>query len=621
MFCEKCGNPIRENEKFCSKCGNPVSVQGAPKEEHPKIQIPKVDTGKAADALSNVASAASEGVENLLGMGNEALKKVNADSNKKKVALIAAGVAAAVVVVLLGSVNFARINNFVRKTFTSPEKYYQYVERRTVKDIASSGSSIYDSYVLDALNVYDKSVEGEFSMELDEAGQELIELAGLAGVDLSWLKAVGITTEFSIKDSAIRMGAGATLNKNSILSGNMIVGLEEGSAYLQIPELTGTYLGVEFDEMLSRSEREMLDEAVEQMGKSKKMVSALPNQAKAEKLAEKYLNIALKQVDNVSKGKKTIKAEGIQQTCTELKVKIDMDTMQKILVAMAEEARDDKDLKKIIINFVDSNDSFGIDGDECYEMFQEGLDDLLSDLDDDLDYGDTTVLEMKVYVDSKGDVRGRSIESPLSGNSEFSVVMPKKGSKFGYKLSMKSYRDEIVLVGSGKDKGDTITGDFEIKYNGTSLVDVAVKNLNTKDLKKGMPNGTVTASLSSTIGNLLGSQVMAIIGDIEVTVSLDTKDDSGKYKISVSRDKESLGSVTASIKTGNGSKASIPSAKNVVMVEDQDDLEEWIEDISWDKFIDRIEDADVPDEWVDALEDIADALEDGNTRALLRYLF
>lgn len=618
MFCEKCGNPIRVNERFCSKCGTPVPVQEAPKEEHPKIQIPKVDAGKAADAISNAASAASEGVEALLGKGNEALKKMNADGDKKKTALIA-GAAAAVVVVLLVVFNFARINNFVHKQFTSPEKYYRYVERKTVKDIASSGSSIYDSYVLDALNFYDKSVEGELSLELGEAGQELAELAGLAGVDLSWLKGAGITTEFSVKDNTIRWGAGATLNKNSILSGNMIVGLEEGSAYLQIPELTDTYLGVEFDEMLSGYEKEALDEMVETLESSKKMVSALPSQAKAEKLAEKYLNIALKQVDDVSKGKKTIKAEGVQQACTELKVKIDMNTMQKIVVAIAEEARDDKDLKKIIIDFVDSSDSFGMDGDECYEEFLEELDDLLSELDDDRDYGKATVLDMKVYVDSKGVVRGRSISNPWTGDTTVSFMMPQKGSKFGCKMSMKAYRDDVEISGSGKRKGDKITGDFKVKYNGTSLVDVAVKNLNTEDLKKGMPNGTMTVSLASSIGK--SGLVSSVIGDIEATISFDTSNNSGKYKISVSRDGDSLGTITASVKTGNGSKASIPSAKNVVMVEDTDDLEDWMEDISWDKFIDRLEKADVPDEWLDTLEDIVDAIESGNPMRLLRYLW
>ncbi|MBQ1369170.1 MAG: zinc-ribbon domain-containing protein, partial [Firmicutes bacterium] len=29
MFCNHCGNPLKEGERFCTKCGKPVSVTPA----------------------------------------------------------------------------------------------------------------------------------------------------------------------------------------------------------------------------------------------------------------------------------------------------------------------------------------------------------------------------------------------------------------------------------------------------------------------------------------------------------------------------------------------------------------------------------------------------------------
>ena len=39
MFCSKCGNSIKENEKFCSKCGQEIQRE--------------INTGKAYDSKNN----------------------------------------------------------------------------------------------------------------------------------------------------------------------------------------------------------------------------------------------------------------------------------------------------------------------------------------------------------------------------------------------------------------------------------------------------------------------------------------------------------------------------------------------------------------------------------------
>lgn len=35
MFCEKCGNPVNDNDKFCQKCGAPVKPLNAAPQQAP----------------------------------------------------------------------------------------------------------------------------------------------------------------------------------------------------------------------------------------------------------------------------------------------------------------------------------------------------------------------------------------------------------------------------------------------------------------------------------------------------------------------------------------------------------------------------------------------------------
>ena len=50
MFCEKCGNPVNDNDKFCQKCGAPVKPLNAAPQQAPEAPQPEVQPMQAPEA-------------------------------------------------------------------------------------------------------------------------------------------------------------------------------------------------------------------------------------------------------------------------------------------------------------------------------------------------------------------------------------------------------------------------------------------------------------------------------------------------------------------------------------------------------------------------------------------
>ena len=621
MFCKKCGSEVNDGAAFCPKCGTALksTTQKAPEQKSqpipPIMPMPEINmentaqgtSGTSGSKIEEAAKAASDGIGHAAEKGREFLGKIGGagDDGQKgsiKKGLIIAGVAAAAVLILLIA-NAARINNFVHRTFSSPEKYYQFVEEKTVKELSDHAGEWYDSYVLDPLNFYNKSVEGELTVELGKDGQEFIGLLGLAGVDVSWLKSMTIGADTAIKDDTVAAGVSFSLNGSDIISGNMKMDMEKGMAYFQIPELNKAYLGVDMAEAgYGRYDSDLLAEFQES---NKKLLQACPDQAQVEKLTKRYMMLALGCVDDVSKSKETLKVEGVEQKCTVLKVTIDSDTMQDMAQVVLEEMRDDKDIKSLMKNMLLAGGEAideDVDIDDVYEEFQDTIDDLLDELEY-LSYMDEEIV-MKVYVDGKGEIKGRSIDF---GYVTVSSLMPERGNKFGYELSGNSNGITVKLTGSGKISNDKISGDFQIKYNGASLVDITTRKLDIEDLKSGRMNGRIEVRAASKIGSVIGSVPgLSIIEDMQINMDFKSSKDSYSCKVGVIYDEQDVGSVEVSAKTADGSKASIPSSKNVLMIEDEDDIEEWLDGVKFDGLVDSLKKADIPSRITDVLEDIED---------------
>ena len=668
MTCGNCGREVLSGNKFCTNCGwrvpedfkEEVKTEEVPEasEEVKAEEAPAVEEVKAeeAPAVEEVKAEEVPAVEEVKAEEAPAVEEVKAEEapvaaeetakveeapvveaapaaeavkpastpkaeapaapakKKGSKAPLFVGIAA-VVVVLLVVFNLSSIKNAAKRTFSSPENYYHWVEKNTAKEAAGTVSSIYANYFLDALKVYNMGTSAEVSVELDEAGQDMLSLAGAAGVDLSWFKSASLTYEGYSKDNVMEMKCGLAMEKKNVISADLIVDMAEEAVYLAVPELSKTYIGVDVSEIPDISYyMDTLDNSTEYMDALKAILAKLPEEKQVKDLTAKYLEIALNSVDDVNMKKgKTLKAEGVSESCTLLEVTLDADTLQNVIENVAEQLENDREVKAIIEKLcdeiagldLDELDGIDIDSEEVYEYFQDAC----SELADEAQYiSFDEELVMSLYVDGKGVIRGRSFEfNDGWSNYTVEILNPHKGGKIGFKAAVTVDNQEFSIAGSGKESGGRVSGDFSAKYNGTAIVDLTVKNFDTDALKKGYLNGTFTVKAASGISKVLGmSSVPSMVTDLAVTVDVSMDGKSGKLAVSVAEDKDKWGTVSVSAKKESGRKASVPADKNTVFIEDYSDVEDYWDTVDLDSLINTLDTLDVPSFVTDILEDFAD---------------
>lgn len=600
MFCEKCGTQLQDGERFCPNCGEPApaSTASAPAGGVQNAAPQPVQPSPMPQPAPYVpGSATAAGAAQPDGKGKR--KKPDGGKKPKKAVFVAAGVAVlAVVLVSVGIVVSAgNMGNFFRRTFSSPEDYYQYVESENAEALAENVSDMYNRILLSNKDLFNSAYNATVTLELDDAGKDLLQLAGMAGVDLSALDSASLGGGVAINDDMISMNLSTALNNRDFLTFILLMDIAKGKLFVQLPDLTNTYLGIDLEDEVGYSYDNFVEEWEDIREAYEDSVGSLPGQQELAKLLNKYMKIAVSCVEDVDKSSTTLRAEGVEVKCTALEVTIGARDVADMLDAILEEAEDDDDLEDFIIDLAEA---FGEDGGYIYDDLLDELEWAYNDLKDVRGGND---IVMTVYVDGKGNVIGREFEAD---GVLISMLMPEKGGEFGYELSVKRGRNTYLsLTGSGEKDGDVIDGEFSLSCadfyysSGGSrsgmldILDITVESLDLATLEKGQLNGTLVISPGSDVADMVRNAVgsipgMSMLEDISFRLTAATTDGSLTYSFNVSYDGKSVGTLTLALDKKQASNISSPSDRDVVYPQGMWELQEWAQGFDEDAILDRL---------------------------------
>lgn len=555
MFCVNCGKELGEEDSFCTNCGCPVERE---------------ETGEHSGKK---------------GFGKKGFGKT--------VFILIPVLAVAVCVIAAFGMNF------FRRTFSSPEKYFQYVTKKYVREEAEVFANQYDRLVKESYNVSDKSVSAKLTVTLGDEGRELLEsAAAFADLeyldDLGWLEQVSMETGVSVKDQIISGNLALKLGEDELLTANSIADMERETAYLQVPVLSDKYIGAELDEYLDELSYYFEDGDI--IAHFETLYECYPDKGAVERLLYKYCMLAVSCIDDVEKSRETLHAGDVSLKCTALRTVIRSGTLQNMSKTVLTEMKNDEELRQIMKEF-SKLEGFGYVYDDYRDLLDEALDEA-----EDIDLYDDIVLT--VYVNNKGEIIGAQVKT---GDNRLYCASLQKGKDIGCEVICDVYGGGFQLEGKGKESGNRVSADFVLEtdsYYGSEEVEFRVEDFDKKAAAQGDLSGTVILPLEET-EDLFGIDGR-ILQRYVLVMTFDVKESARKADLRLMNDEEEVVCVSWDMKTGGGKEVSVPENSDVIMIEDEGGLADWINSVDTERFTNHLKETGLPKDIIYDIENLLD---------------
>ena len=504
--------------------------------------------------------------------------------------------------------------------FSTPEEYYQAAEANNTEALAAHVSSAYDNVFLSAASSDDISAAGALRIELGDKARELV-LDALDGAldeinpgdDLSWLKTIALTYDLSKKDDLSGGDLAVQLNGTDLAHVKAVIRPDDGKVWLSVPELSDRYLETSLEDLnlddlpiSGGGMGAMLDGlSPEDAEKLDPVMKSLPDAKTVDAILSRYMSEAVDCVEDVEKETGTLSVEGVSAEYHILTSTITPETVVKIVEKIGPELKEDKDIRKIIL---DVAAAAGEEGETKYKEFTDRIDELLNDtskITEDMQHD----VVMTVYLDKTGGAHGRVVDT---GSAKLELLMPESDGQFGLTIRYTGEEGEqFLLSGSGKRSGDKLTGELDLSVAGEYYAVVALDGFDIEKCKDGFFVGGVelrpTASLWSKVTDRLGDEedplpesIRSLLESLVFRFDLNTGKDKAAVTLTVTNGSDKLISIAV-----DGTKA---AGKKISPV-DGVAPDEWAEDVTLDKLekvVANIEKAGVPTGYTDLLNDALD---------------
>ena len=697
MNCGNCGKELQTGDKFCMTCGWRVPEETVPvtnaaqpntgdsdktvilsatMQEPVQASVPQgnvfqgntapqtdafqgnVFQGGAAPQAGAYQMGAAPQVSDVPKGKKPKKEKVKKEKSGKKGGLIVAAIGAVAVIAggVVAAFNWDVVTNTIKSTFSSPQDYYASVEKDNFSNMAASAANAYQTMLREPMSsvsdmyesvtsgeIYEGGYKGEIVIELgDSAMENLMDTLSYQEelpFDISEWNRIALEYETYSGDSLINAAAGLTIGDTGLISVDTLLDYKDSALYLAIPELSESYLGISFEDVMADYEDTLqsMEEMTEYLDAIQEIVKVLPDEKQAQALLTKYFDVIIGCVDDVDKESVKLEAGGVNQKCTCLKVTIDGKTLVKAAKALCKELKDDKELKKYITDFVDAvseqaealdmAEELGmeLDADEIYEQFQSMCDEILDTIDENEEEIPEFELVMSVYVDSKGHVCGREFELEVEEQTmTLLVANTENGSNVGFEASLLiddgDVENGFVFEGSGKKNKGKLDGTYALTVMAQGekkkMMNVSVKQFDLDAMEKGYLNGSFGLSIADDLleemEERIPEEVYSMLEEMELVFDLTSNENAAKFKVSLNQGKELYASLSISSEKVSDKELSVPS--DAIMIEDiedpEDSLKEYWMTIDWDSMIEKLEEIGFSDELIENLKYLIERVND-----------
>ena len=478
--------------------------------------------------------------------GVEVVKK---KKNKFKIAAIVACAAA----VLFGG-SFAayafvpQVKNFVKLTFNSPEKYFAWVEKENTDEFAK---------IFDEMDADEASGASNINISFDLNKESL---NALTGGSLDDNLGFSIPTKFEMNQKSATIDGYITANQNYTIDGKELLNYnlyqKDSKLYYQIPEISSSYICLDFNQIMSLAMQNVDSENAEIAGIMSEIMSGaltgdeILSNDDIKTLYKRYYKILIDNVKTVDRSKNVkCEAGGVSCKLTKLSAHIDEGTLFEFAKDALKELKNDEIVIKLVTeNFGVSEDDYAAAIDQAIEMVGKY----------NISGGDEMII-MNVFVDNKGDVVGRTFEFVEDDEiiCTFGYNFTSSGKNCGMNFFVEAEGKKYFIDGSFKNDAG--------KYTGT----INVSDKFEIDVDKFRADEFIEGDVTLKLGNF---------GTDDITVSFSAEDDKQLINTDLNIKGINLGAV--SVSADSQTPDSMVVFNDQAAVYDMDNIDEYLNNIN-----------------------------------------
>ncbi len=347
--------------------------------------------------------------------------------------------------------------------------------------------------VTETLDTAEKAIKGELDFAYDANAKLTFGDAfkEMAGTDIG---SIGFKTSTKQKDNKTQADISVLYNDNSLASANVIYDRDTGLGYLQIPELSQSYLSVNINDLMSQLEQEFTmstgGTSIEDMlGQLEGL--EFDTEAMSENLG-KYIDAALGAMPEGKEGEEVSgDIDGYEYTFTTKTYTITGKDFANMAKAVLEEAKNDENLKSLYEQ-VGSMATGTMTGTVPNMSYEDLIDQVIASMGEVEDGGESVSFDVYYNQDIPA-----GLHFELEGN-ELDIRSVLTGAVTAIDMKMSEDGNDIMSIHGAVEEDDgTANGQFDMSFtDGSEKFDMIYKLTNV-----GENGGTVRFDISVDTGS------------------------------------------------------------------------------------------------------------------------
>lgn len=453
------------------------------------------------------------------------------------------------------------------------------------------------------------------TLKLEDGGKTLLSAAS-GGMDFSWLNTLTMDMTAAVTEGKEIVNGAILLNDSPLCNMNMYMDLNELVEYLQIPELSETWMKMPLLDSLEISEEELAQtfeseeemqaymEYMEAYKASMKnnfkvlsdLTSFLPDTATVSALLDRYGNIIIDSTAEGTSSEETISVEGISEDCTVYESQITEAGVLSMMKNILTTAKEDQELKGLLDKWSETS------GEDLNAQLQTNADALLADLTGE--GSDAAVVTSKAWVNADGKIIGREIsaEDETGSIPVFTWKNPSSDEKSALFIEFGAGEETMTFTGTGQSAEGLLNGEYVFAVNSVKMLGIKAENLETHPKVPGYYNGKIGVSVLDA-GTEEAPNPLAAFG-LDINVASDAEAKTNQVDFTVTNSGAAL--VTLSV-NGGYADASVSAPEQAVLDASLDITEEgaetsYIQGMDWTAILDNASAAGAPAELVGAFD-------------------